>query len=508
MKKKWKLWLVTLTFACMQCVVWSETPLNVHLMHPGPVAHPADPNFAFYINETYHLFYLYERDRQWAFAHVTSSDMLHWTWRPSGLDQDLIGVLLTSGTGFMTKEGRPAIVAAGYKAQPPGFRILYPKDDSLTSWHEPQVIQLPKTKNFDPAHFKAWDPDIFLDRGIYYLIAGTFDPHPQVFKSPDLKTWEHMGDFFSYQPADVLMHEDTSCPNFFRLGDQWMLSLISHYRGCRYYLGNWTGTQFVPTSHARMNWRPRNSNLVDSTFEFAGRKARDWRIFAPESVLTPDGRRVMWAWLAGISGDARCPRGIQSFPRELDVSEQGDLLIRPLREIESLRYAPQSFSNINIPYALPEKAWDTVRLADLDDRVYEIRAVLDRKQIARKRCGFYLFMDEGSNTGYPVFFQPDSGTMLVGDTEAPFRLEDLPGDVKNITVRILIDEWLVEVFVADRLAMVGKIERSENGMGLGFFSERSSNRIDQLDIWKLHPTNQGFLEARASGAWQSTEEER
>ena len=34
--------------------------------------------------------------------------------------------------------------------------------------------------------------------------------------------------------------------------------------------------------------------------------------FAPESLLTKDGRRVMWAWLVDLPID---PSGVQSLPR-------------------------------------------------------------------------------------------------------------------------------------------------------------------------------------------------
>ena len=57
--------------------------------------------------------------------------------------------------------------------------------------------------------------------------------------------------------------------------------------------------------------------------------------FAPESVLTKDGRRVMWAWLIDLPV-AHC--GVQSLPRELELPDDGVLRIRPLRELQSLRY--------------------------------------------------------------------------------------------------------------------------------------------------------------------------
>ena len=97
---------------------------------------------------------------------------------------------------------------------------------------------------------------------------------------------------------------------------------ISHKLGCRYFIGDFKDEQFLPEQHGLMSW--------------AGAEC-----FAPESLLTPDGRRVMWAWCAPRG--ARRPlgkklqTGIQSLPRELSLSADNKLLIQPLRELKKLR---------------------------------------------------------------------------------------------------------------------------------------------------------------------------
>jgi beta-fructofuranosidase len=44
----------------------------------------------------------------------------------------------------------------------------------------------------------------------------------------------------------------------------------------------------VPEFHARMNW-PSPDGVKEG--------AHGGEFFAPESLFTPDGRRVMWAWI-------------------------------------------------------------------------------------------------------------------------------------------------------------------------------------------------------------------
>ena len=144
-----------------------------------------------------------------------------------------------------------------------------------------------------------------------------------------------VGDFLRHNMPDVAFGEDISCSNFFPLGNKWMLLCISHPLGCRYYLGDWDAKaeQFVPQKHGRMNWRRDEQSLY-------GRPP--WRVefFASESLLTPDGRRVMWVWLAtrGMTDGKMNSKTIQSLPRELSLPDDGVLHIKPLSELETLRY--------------------------------------------------------------------------------------------------------------------------------------------------------------------------
>ena len=91
--------------------------LNYHLMHPGEDSSPGDPNAAFYLDETYHLHYIlrhpWRGDASYSFVHVTSPDMLHWNWQSTKLQPSFTGHGMFSGTGFLTKEGRPAAIYHG-----------------------------------------------------------------------------------------------------------------------------------------------------------------------------------------------------------------------------------------------------------------------------------------------------------------------------------------------------------------------------------------------------------
>src|SRR5580765_4857778 len=86
--------------------------LNYHLMHPGGASRPGDPNAAFYLDGIYHLHYIlahpWKGKNSFSFVHVTSTDMLHWTWQQTKLQPSFTGHGMFSGTGFITKEGKAA----------------------------------------------------------------------------------------------------------------------------------------------------------------------------------------------------------------------------------------------------------------------------------------------------------------------------------------------------------------------------------------------------------------
>ncbi len=466
-----------------------ELVLNYHLMHPGGNSAPGDPNAAFYLDGVYHLHYILGHNGTFSFVHVSSPDMLHWTWHKTSLQPSFTGHGMFSGTGFLTKEGRPAAI---YHGQGSGRnQIAIAKDNRLEEWEKPYPVE-PKTAEGKPAQIQHWDPDCFLIGDTYYAISG--GRYPALMKSPDLKRWTYLHPFLQRDLPDVVAGEDISCGNFFKLGNKWMLLCISHSLGCRYYLGEWDAKaeQFVPETHGRMNWRREEQSLYDVVY-------RDF--FAPESVLTPDGRRVMWAWCATLDKQIAL-RTLQSLPRELSLPADGILRIKPLRELETLRHDPAVLRDLKIspPASNTQGGVSTRRLTELRGDSLEIRIVIERAQAERKRFGFRLFTSDKSE-GLPVLFKPETGTLRVGTAEAPFAVSALPKG-EDVELRIFIDKYLVEVFVNDRQAMIAAHMDYRGHTGLDGYSFGDAATIKSLETWKLTPSNQGFLEAVKSRIWE------
>ena len=475
----------------IEAPVSNDMALNYHLMHPGGDSAPGDPNAAFYLDGTYHLHYIlrqtWQGERSFCFVHVTSPDMLHWTWQATKLQPSFTGHGMFSGTGFITKEGQPATIYHGQASQ--RNHIALANDRTLSAWEKPFPVE-PKTADGADAEMHHWDPDCFLIGDTYYAISG--GRHQPLSKSQDLRNWSYVGDFLKHELPDSAIGEDISCPNFFRLGDKWMLLCISHPFGCRYYIGDWDveNEQFVPETHGRMNWRRPDQSIYETEY-------RDY--FAPESVLTPDGRRVMWAWLVTLN-DEISQRTIQSLPRELSLAEDNSLRIRPLRELETLRYDRTILRNLAVtPPERSHSSTATARIANLEGDALELRITIDREQAVRKRFGFRLFANE-DHEGLPILIHPETATLRVGTTEAPFAVADLP-EGEDVELRIFIDKYLVEVFANHRQAVVGAHMDYHSANGLNAYTYGDPTTIRQIEIWKLKSTNQGFFEARENRIW-------
>ncbi len=114
--------------------------------------------------------------------------------------------------------------------------------------------------------------------------------------------------------------------------------------------------------------------------------------------------------------------------------------------------------------------------------------------------GFTLFSDS-KDGGIPILFRPETGTIRLGNTEAPFSIADLPPG-EDIDLRIFIDKYLVEVFVNERQALVVSYANFQNKNNLSAFTVGKPITINKLKIWKLNPTNQGFREAQVNQIWK------
>jgi sucrose-6-phosphate hydrolase SacC (GH32 family) len=377
---------------------------------------------------------------------------------------------------FVNRDGTPTIITMHKKAV-----LFFAKDDDLVNWSGPVVIEPKVQPGQDGSRISNWDPDAWVIgnttyalQGVYPLKTGT---EASLMKSTDMKSWEYVGPFMSREMPGVLQstdnprqHEDVSCPNFFKIGNKWMLLCISHIRGCRYYLGDWKNEQFVPEFHARMNWS-LSEGMKDG--DHGG------EFFAPESLLAPDGRRVMWAWLFASSNKKYGETWYvaQSLPRELSLPKDGVLRIKPLKELEQLRYNPVCEKDIVVENGA------TNRLKNVSGDTIEIMATI--KQGDTSRYGVRLLCDKDNANGLDLVVEPGAKSIKLGSTIAPFELKR----GEDIQLRIFVDRSIVEVFVNDRQAVVKQHAYAPGDVGVCLFSEGGKMEVRELKAWTMAASN-------------------
>jgi sucrose-6-phosphate hydrolase SacC (GH32 family) len=194
-----------------------------------------------------------------------------------------------------------------------------------------------------------------------------------------------------------------------------------------------------------------------------------WDFFAPESLLTPDGRRVMWAWC-----NVGYPQsGIQSLGRELELPADGTLRIRPLRELERLRRGEKSEAGLTVRDGAPH------RLAGIAGDTLELRLRIQPGMAAQ--VGLEVFCDAAGEGGFPILVEPGEGLLRLGDVRVPFALR--PGEW--IELRVFLDKNLVEVFANDRQAAVASHRHDRDHVGIRLISRGGDALVETLTAWRM-----------------------
>ena len=321
-----------------------------------------------------------------------------------------------------------------------------------------------------------FDPDLWINNGIYYALnARSNSESPVIMKSEDLKEWDYIGELlhpdFDEEKLGVSRNEDISCPNIFKLGDKWVLLCISHRLGCRYFIGDFKDEQFLPEQHGMMNWEA-------------------WDFFAPESLLTPDGRRVMWSWCTpmvvkrfqkdGRKRDfqsllkGKLQTGIQSLPRELSLSEDGTLLIKPLRELEKLRSEEKTVADLTIKS-------DTTHVLDgIAGDTLELEIVLEAP--TAKEFGIKVLCDQNGDKGFAISSGKGEKTLAVDYINPPFELKE----GEDLTLRVFIDKNMIEVFANDRQAAVGWHDYDPENLHVSLFSNGGDLKVKRVSAWQMN----------------------
>ncbi|MDO4622241.1 MAG: glycoside hydrolase family 32 protein [Eubacteriales bacterium] len=317
-----------------------------------------DPNgFSVYQGKT-HLFYqYYPYDTCWGpmhWGHAVSEDLIRWEFLPAALspdsDPDAIGCF--SGTAMETEEGH-VLLYTGVSKVPNGDgtetelqnQCLAVGDGVNYSKYEnnPVVRGEDLPDGFNRTDFR--DPKFWKEGDHYCMIAGNRDENRfgqiLLFTSTDLRNWKY---------ETVLAHNDGryggmwECPDFFALGDKHVLiTSPQDMRADRYEFHNGNNAIYFTGDYdaEKHVYSYGDARALDYGFDF----------YAPETLLLPDGRRVMVGWMQSWDNNflpqGRKWNGMMTIPRELTL-KNGRIWQIPIREIENYRTGKTVYTDVTV----------------------------------------------------------------------------------------------------------------------------------------------------------------
>ena len=304
-----------------------------------------DPNGFCYYNGAYHLFYQYHPyDTVWGpmhWGHASSTDLLHWTHLPCAIAPDTPADEkgCFSGTALPLEDGRLMLLYTGVQENEAGevrqLQCLAIGDgiNFVKDSQNPVIGESDLPEGGSPVDFR--DPKIWYEDGLYQCVVSTRDQNNQgrilLYQSPDARRWKYRATLDMCRNEYGKMWE---CPDFFALdGHQLLLVSPQEMAGSmdgEFHPGFGTVALLGHYDKAALRFVREAVQAIDCGTDF----------YAPQTVLAPDGRRIMVAWMQNWATVNDTPRrskwfGCMTLPRELSV-QNGRLYQRPVRELEAL----------------------------------------------------------------------------------------------------------------------------------------------------------------------------
>ena len=427
-----------------------------HLPHfhvTGGVGWINDPNGFSLFRGEYHLFYqYYPYATHWDsmhWGHVKTRDFIRWERLPCALapDQPYDNEGCFSGSAIELPDGRHLLMYTGVTKTADGEDrqtqcIAFGDGIDYEKYvGNPVILADLLPEGGSPVHFR--DPKITACGEGYRAVAGNLGAEDNgavlLFESPDALTWRCIGTVASSHHRFGRMWE---CPDLFRLDGKDVL-LVSpqemKLEGMEFIYGNTTLCLIGRLADSGELIR-EEEQTIDYGLDF----------YAPQTVLTQDGRRVMIAWMqywnsVNVHPIEELPFfGQMTLPRELSVRD-GRLIQNPVRELNAYRGARTAYADVPVS--------GTVRLEGVGGRCTDLSVTVrpDGEEVYRS---FTLCAAEGGGYATVVRYCPETRSVLVDRNRSgwpktvmnhrEFLVRDRGGVIE---LRLIIDKYSIELFV-------------------------------------------------------------
>ena len=443
-----------------------------------------DPNGFSYYQGQYHLFYQYNPyDTVWAsmhWGHAVSRDLLRWEYLPAALapDKQYDSYGCFSGSAMEMPDGKHLLLYTGMEKEA-GDNGREFQTQCVAIGDGLDYKKYPGNPVIDGAflpegmvtnHFR--DPKIWLDQdGRYYCVVGGRKEDSRgailLYSSPDGIQWEFESVLVENDGSHGLMWE---CPDFFELDGEHVLLCSPQDmlpEGFEYHNGNGTLCLIGKYDRQEKRFHPEHHQSIDYGIDF----------YASQTLLTPDGRRVMIGWMQNWD---TCPLipvkeqqwfGQMSLPRELSIRD-GRLYQQPVRELDAHRSGRVEYRNVDLDGELT--------LSGVEGRTVDLTITLrpgDKENLYHK---FAVRFAQNEQFRTALSFRPYESVLKVDRKFSGSRRAYIhqrrclvpDGESGEIKLRIILDRFSAEVFINDgRQVMTATVLTDPSAKGISFFSK-------------------------------------
>ncbi|KUZ67625.1 fructosidase [Burkholderia ubonensis] len=404
-----------------------------------------DPNGLIYWRGAYHVFYQWNPtgcthlNKHW--AHAKSTDLIHWELLPIAITPDMPydAQGCYSGSAVDVGDAMVLMYTGNVRDEAGGrssYQCLARSSDGVRFDKLGPVIDGAPPGYTD--HFR--DPKLWRQNDAWHAVIGAQRDDLKgtvvLATSDDLHAWRIVGELLA-PTASCYMVE---CPDLFELDGESVLIGCWQSEATRggetrrddvagYLIGD-VDLDTAAFSHGEFR-------LLDRGFDF----------YAPQTLLAPDGRRLMIGWM-GLPSQPDTPTVASGWthcltiPRELSV-EGGRLRQRPLRELERLRGAA-----VTMPETALEEG-ESMALPQAPGAAWELDVSID----SGTGGDWILHVFESDEQSLRVVHDGCRGRLtLVRHCPAAGHFDDLAdceiaADVTRL--RLFVDSSSVEIFVND-----------------------------------------------------------
>ena len=419
-----------------------------------------DPNgFSIYKGE-YHLFFqYYPYTTKWGpmhWGHVKTTDFIRWSRLPAALapDQEYDRDGCFSGCAIELEDGKQMLFYTGVKdvrredgiiesvqtqCAAIGDGIDYEKYEG-----NPILTAADLPPGGSPIDFR--DPKVYKEGDAWYMVVGNRPADGSgsilLYRSTDTLKWEFVSVLAACHNQYGRMWE---CPDFFLLDGKDVL-LVSPQEmnaiGLEFHPGN-ANVALIGTYNRNEHRLERDSvQAIDYGLDF----------YAPQTLLTEDGRRVMIAWMqnwetSGCRNEQLHFIGQMTLPRELGIRD-GRLIQNPVRELEAYRGLKIAYRNVLL-------CGETC-LHGISGRVLDMTVSVRSVNPSEPYFRFRINVAKDGQRFTSIRYKPSAGTLRVDRTNSGF-----PHDIVSarqflvrpnngtLKLRIIMDRYSLELFVND-----------------------------------------------------------